>query len=725
MGLGNALGRGALGVRALAYALAGLPLFAAPVLADEGMWPLHQPPLAAWQTQHGFAPTAKWLEMLQRSAVRLSDGGSSSFVSAQGLLLTNHHVARSQIHKLSTPTRDLIRDGFYARTQAEELPCPDLEARVLWSHQDVTAQVQGAVKPGASPQAAQAQRKEAIAALEKSANEKSGLLSEVVTLFGGGQYFLYQYQRYTDVRLVFAPEEQAAAFGGEYDNFTYPRHALDFAILRVYKDGQPLRPAYFLHVADKPVSEGEFVLVLGHPGSTSRGLTMTQLKTHRDVQNPLQLTILAARRQALLKYGERSAEAARQASSLLRGIDNQRKRLIGQQAGLQSAEGFARKQREERELQKEVQKRPELQRLYSDAWTQVDAAYRLFPAYSKRLAYSTLAPSRLAALAQLFFRYPSELKKPSAERLEEFRDSRLPSLRIQLLSAAPVYPELEEALLSDWLQQAQTALGAGDPFVKAALAGDSPAVAAHKVVAGTALLELKGRQELLARIERTGSPDGGEAAVRNSADPLLQLVQRVDPVLRELRLWQEQKIQSVETIAAEKLAKARFAVYGDRVYPDATFTLRIAGGEVRGYEHDTTQVPYQTLFYGLFDRALSFGEKPPYQLAPHLAKGRQLIDPATPLNFVYTSDTIGGNSGSPVLNRAGAVVGLNFDSNLEKLPNRYFYVDDAAGSRALAVHSVAILAALRQLYGAAPLADELLGRTAVAPVNPHTPAPAR
>ena len=306
MGLGFALGRGACLGGALALCLAGLAADAA--RADEGMWPVHQAPLGQWQTQYAFSPSKEWLEVLQRSAVRLSDGGSSSLVSAEGLLLTNHHVARSQIHKLSTATRDLIRDGFYARTRAEELPCPDLEARVLWSQQDVTAQVHGAVAAGASPQAAQAQRKATIAALEKAASEQSGLLSEVVTLFGGGQYFLYQYKRFTDVRLVFAPEEQAAAFGGEYDNFTYPRHALDFAILRVYKDGQPLRPPHFLHLADKPVAEGEFVLVLGHPGTTSRGLTVTQLKAQRDVQNPLGLMTLAARRQALIRYGEQSAE---------------------------------------------------------------------------------------------------------------------------------------------------------------------------------------------------------------------------------------------------------------------------------------------------------------------------------------------------------------------------------------------------------------------------------
>jgi hypothetical protein len=711
MGLGSGLGRGQAvrtGALALALSLGLAPgSFTLPraARADEGMWPLHQAPLKQWQSQHGFAPAPELLLAIQRAAVRTSDGGSGSLVSARGLLLTNHHVARSQIHKLSTPSRDLIRDGYYARTPADELPCPDLEIRILWSHEDVTARVQGAVAKGATAQQAQTQRKEAMAAIEKESAAQSGLVSEVVSLFGGGQYYLYRYKRYTDVRLVFAPEEQAAAFGGEYDNFTYPRYALDFAILRVYENGQPLKPPHFLRLREQPVAEGEFVLVAGHPGTTSRLLTQTQLRYQREVQNPLQLQILRARREALLRYGKNDPEAARQASAQLLSIENQLKRLIGQQAGLQSAEGAARKQREERELRAAVQRSAPLRTAYGTAWDQIDAAYRALPAYARRLAYSTLAPSRLALMAQLLYRYPSELKKPSAERLEEFRDPRLPSLRQQLLSPAPIHLAMEEAILADWLTQAQAALGPRDPYILAALAGDTPAQAAHKAVAGTALADLKVRTALLTEREAPIAPP-------TSSDPLMQLVQRVDPVLRELRLWQEQKLQSIETQAAEKIAKARFAVYGDSVYPDANFTLRIAAGEARGYEHDTRLVPYQTLFYGLYDRALSFGEKPPYQLAPHLAAGRLRIDPATPLDFVYTGDTIGGNSGSPVLSRSGEVVGLNFDSNLEKLPNRYFYVADAAGSRAIAVHSIAILTALRQLYGAAPLADELLGRAA-------------
>lgn len=671
-------------------------------LADEGMWTLSAPPLQQWQQKHQFAPSEKWLQNVQRAAVRLSDGGSASLVSADGLLLTNHHVARNQIHKLSTPQRDLIRDGFYARTREAELPCPDLEAKLLWSLSDVTAQVQGAVKASDSPANQASARKAAIANLEKEAAAQSGLVAEVVTLYGGGQYMLHLYRRYTDVRLVFAPEEQAAAFGGDYDNFTYPRFALDFALLRIYDGNKPLRPEHFLQLSEQPVAAGELTLVVGHPGTTSRGLTMAQLGYQRDLANPLQLSSLQARRAALMAYSARGEEQARRASALRLGLENTIKRLIGQQAGLSDPKNFARKQQDERELQQKVAARPDLKAAYSDAWTRLASAYKLLPNYSKRLQYSTLAPSRLAQLALHLHRLPDELRKPSGQRLEEYRDSRLPQLRQHLLSPSPIHLDLEEAVLADWLQQAKTALSDKDPFVQAALGGLSPAEAAHRAIAATTLTSVATRQALL---------DATPEQLRQSHDPLIELARRVDPVLQKLRTFYDQNVASVETLCAERIAKARFAIYGSAVYPDATFTLRISAGIVSGYEKDTRLVPHQTLFYGLFDRALSFGEKPPYQLAPKLAAGRLRFDASTPLNFVYTADTIGGNSGSPVLNRAGQVVGLNFDSNLEKLANRYFYVPDEAGSRAVAVHSVAILAALRHLYDAAPLADELLGRS--------------
>ncbi|MFO0574409.1 MAG: S46 family peptidase [Polyangia bacterium] len=694
--------------------------------ADEGMWPVHSPPRAAWQKDYGFAPGEDFLLHLQRAAVKLSDGGSASFVSGDGLLLTNHHVARSQIHKLSTPSRDLLRDGFYARSRADELRCPDLEARVLWSYEDVTERVRAALAgPGSGPGKAAAdasspselnrRRKAALAAIEEESLKQTGLRSEVVTLYGGGQYMLYRYRRYSDVRLVFAPEEQAAAFGGEYDNFTYPRHALDFAVLRVYDDGKPLRPSDHLRLAERPAKDGELVLVAGHPGTTSRLLTVAQLTHHRDELNPVQLAILAARRAALVRFGATSPEAHRRMLGVLRSIDNSLKRLTFQQAGLKSPAGFARKQREEAELRAEVQKRPALRSEIGDPWGQIAAAYRGAAGLSRRHQYTTLSHSKLAMLALHLLRYPRELAKPNGERLEDYRESRLESLRLQLTSPAPLYPDLEEAVLADWLAQVKAALGDGDPFVKAALGGRPPEVVARELVAGTKLLEVAPRQALL---------DGGAQAVEQSTDPLLAFVRRVDAPLRELRNTWERRVHSVENLMQERIARARFAVYGDKVYPDATSTLRLGYGRVQGYLKDTRLVPYQTLLYGLFDRALSFGEAAPYQLAPRLQAARVRLDPTTPLNFVYTADTIGGNSGSPVVSRDGALVGLNFDSNLEKLGNRYFYVPDDEGSRAVAVESVAILHALRTAYDAAELAAELLGTAPSAATWPAGPATA-
>lgn len=721
-----------------ALGLAGLLALSVPTpaaRADEGMWTFDSPPRAQIKARYGFEPDAEWLTRVQHAAVRIGDGGSGSFVSPQGLLLTNQHVARGQLFKLSSADRDLIRDGFHARTPDAELRCPDLEVAVLMSTEDVSARVQAAVPPGTPDAQASVRRKAEIATIEKESADKTGLRSEVVALYGGAEHWLYRYKRYTDVRLVFAPEEQAAAFGGEFDNFTYPRHALDFTIFRVYEDDRPVRPPSFVRVRATPLAESELVFVAGHPATTSRELTIAQLQHHRDVLNPMLLKLLAARRAALLRYAATGEEAARQALTPRLSIENQLKRLTGQQAGLRDESAFLRKLRAEQALRTEVQKRPELRAAYADAWDRLAAVYKGVGNLPARLAYSNLLPSRLATLALQLVRYPIELARPNTTRQDEFRDSRLESLRMSLLSKAPVYLALEEALLADWLEQARAALGDGDPFVKAALAGATPAEAAQRAVRGTALADVAARQALL---------DGGAQVVAASTDPLVQLARRVEPVLRALRQLQEERVLSVEQVHGPRIAKARFAVYGRAAYPDATYTLRLSYGQVLGYQKDTRPVPYQTLFYGLLDRALSQGEKPPFQLAPRLRQGllppqspagrpipplggRPAFDPATPLNFVYTADTIGGNSGSPVLDRDGALVGLNFDSNLEKLPNRYFYVEDALGSRAVGVHAVAILESLGKLYDATPLVAELLGlpmEKAAPPAGPGKPAPA-
>jgi hypothetical protein len=669
--------------------------------ADEGMWTFDNPPLKQWKEKYNFEPSQEWLDHVRLSSVRINDGGSGSFVSASGLVVTNQHVGAGQLQKLSSGERDLIRDGFYARAQEEELKCPDMEVNVLVSYEDVTARVKGAVKAGASDKDAELQRRAEIAKIEKESTDRTGLRSDVVTLYNGGEYWLYRYKKYTDVRLVFAPEEQIAFFGGDYDNFTYPRHDLDVAFFRVYESGRPAKIEHYFKWSATGPADGEFVVISGQPGSTNRLLTLAQILYQRDTGNAIQKHVWTSRRDALARYAATSPEAARRASNLIRSLDNSLKRLVGQQDGLMNPRIMQKKEQEEKDLRAKVASRPDLQRAYGEAWDRIAAAYRELPAKAKRIAFSTLTTSRLGTVASNFVLYAEEARKPNDQRYEEFRDSKLESLKFNLLSPAPIYAEMEEAILAGWLEEAQKTLGAEDAFVKAALQGSTPQAVARLAVKGTRLIDPAARKALF---------EGGPDAILKSDDPMLALARRVIPIVRELRAWNEEKIKSVETSAGQKIAEARFAVYGKTTYPDATFTLRLGFGRALGYEEDTTLVPFKTTFYGLYDRALSFNEKPPYDLPPRWKGGMTKLDLSTPLNFVYTGDTIGGNSGSPVINRNAEIVGLNFDSNLQKLPNRYLYIDEAEGSRAVAVHSAAIIEALRKLYGAEKLVDEILGR---------------
>jgi hypothetical protein len=670
-----------------------LLIFAPRLSADEGMWTFDNPPLKQWKERYNFEPSAEWLEHVRLASVRLNDGGSGAFVSADGLVVTNQHVGSGQITKLSTPERDLVKEGFYARTREEELRAPDLEVNVLVSYEEVTGRVQGA--------AAGSLRKAEIAKIEKESLEKTGLRSEVVTLYSGGEYWLYRFKKYTDVRLVFAPEEQIAFFGGDYDNFTYPRYNLDVTFFRVYENNQPARtPHYFKWSATGP-KDGEFVVLSGNPGSTNRLLTMAQLNYQREIGNPLQMQVWRSRRDALVRYSKKSAEAERRATGGLRSLENSIKRLTSQQAGLMSAKLIEKKMREEEALRAEVNRRPELKEAYADAWDQISAAYREMPDKAKRIAFTTLPPSRLGTIASNLVRYSEEAQKPNDKRYPEFSDAKLESLKFGLLSPAPIYPDMEEAILAGWLEEAQKTLGANDPFIRAALAGATPGEVAKQAVSGTRLTDVAVRKALV---------EGGPAAIAKSDDPMIQLARRIEPIYRELRAWQDEKIKNVEESAGQRIAKARFAVYGKNVYPDATFSLRLSYGKVAGYEEDTTLVPYKTTFHGLYERAESFDEKPPYDLPRRYKEGKSKLDLSTPFNFVYTADTIGGNSGSPVINRNAELVGLNFDSNIQKLANRYSYIDDAEGSRAVAVHSAAIIEALRKLYGAEGLVQEVLGR---------------
>jgi Peptidase S46 len=686
-------------VSALAFVLVMIvsPL---PLFADEGMWTFDNPPRKQWKERYNFEPTDAWLEHIRLSSARV-EGSSGSFVSPNGLLMTNQHVASGQLQKLSTRERNYRQDGFYASTPAEELKCPDLEVAVLASYENVTARVQGAAKAGLSSKEANEARKAQMAAIEKESAEKTGLRSEVVTLYRGGEYWLYRFKKYTDIRLVFAPEEQVAFFGGDYDNFTYPRYCLDVTFFRVYENGQPLKTENYLKWSAQGPADGEFVLAIGNPGSTNRLLTLAQVQFQRDVGNPLQMQVWNSRRDALLRYSATGPEPARRALNTVRSLSNSIKRLVGQQEGLHNLRMMTRKEEDEKALRAAVSARPELQQAYGTAWDEIASAYRDLPTYAKRTAFSTIAYSRLGQIASTLVRYSEEVGKPNEARYEEFRDSKLESLKFNLFSAAPIYPDMEEAILASWLTDAQQALGADDPFVRAALQSSTPQELAKSSISGTRLGDVAFRKALF---------EGGPDAIKKSDDPLIALARRIEPIIRELRAWNEEKIQSVETAVGQKIAEARFAVLGRNVYPDATSSLRISYGRVLGYEEDTTLVPYKTTFNGIYERAASFDEKPPFDLPQRWRDGKAKLDLTTPMNFVYTADTIGGNSGSPVINRNAEVVGLNFDSNIQKLPNRYWYVDEAEGGRAIAVHSSSVIEALRKLYGAEKLAAEITAR---------------
>lgn len=687
-------------MRRIASFLLLISILVPTALADEGMWTFDNPPLRQWKERYNFEPSQEWLDNIRLASPKVS-GASGAFVSPNGLIATNHHVAAGYIARLSTKDRDLMKTGFYAKTQAEELKIPDADVSVLASYSDVTKRVLDAAAGVANDAEIAAKRRAEITAIEKDCNATSGLSCQVISFYSGGEYWLYRFKRYTDVRLVMAPEEQTAFFGGDFDNFTYPRHDLDYTFLRAYENDKPANTPNYLKWSATGAKDGEFILVSGYPGSTARLLTVAQLAYQRDVGNPLQKKVWELRRKALEDYAKIGAEQARQAQQGLRSFANSLKRLEGQQSGLLNPRNFARKEAEEKDLRDKLKAKPELEREYAPAWENIASAYKKLPAMADRLAFSNLAASRIATIAQQIVTYHLEMAKPEAQRLPEFREGRIAATRNSILSPVTIYKEMDEAALRSWFVEARKALGANDPFVKAAVGDAEPAEVVGRAFRETKLEDVNVRKALL---------DGPAEAVLRSAEPMITLALRTEPVIRELRAWNEANIVNVETANGTKIAQARFAVYGKTMPPDANSQLRILYGRVLGYDEDTTLVPYKTTFFGLYDRAFSFNERSPFDLPKRVMDARTKLDLATPLNFVYTADTIGGNSGSPVINRNGEIVGLNFDSNLQKLSNRYWYIDEAEGSRAVGVHSAGIIESLRKIYDAGELVNELLGR---------------
>jgi hypothetical protein len=666
---------------------------------DEGMWTFDNLPLEQLRERYGFTPPPGWIEHIQGACVRFNDGGSGSFVSPTGLALTNHHVALGQLQKVSSAEKDYVRDGFFARTPAEEMPCPDLELNQLISMENVTARVLAAIDPRAPEKRQNEQRKGAIARIEKESTDRTGLRSDVVELYQGGEYWLYRYQKYTDIRLVMAVEQQTAFYGGDPDNFTYPRYDLDVALFRVYEKGKPVQPKDYLRWSAAGAADSELVFVAGHPGETSRSMTVAQLEYVRDHELPADLERLRGRLATLRAYAAGGSEQARRAARQIFGVENSIKAQVGGQQAFQNPSLMREKTEQENALRASVAGDAALSAECGASWDRIAAAQNAsLPRLYQGLYRGQNESGQLPDIATTIVRYVVEVAKPNEARFKEFRDSNLESLRFDLFSPAPIYPDLEETLLAAGLQASLEKLGPDDAWVQAALGGRSPAMVAHELIAGTRLGDPAVRRQLI---------QGGRAAVAKSRDPLIVWARATDPAYREYRVWFEDNIESVESLEGNRIAKARFAHYGKSVYPDATFTLRLSYGKVAGYELGTTFVPYKTTYYGLYDRAASFDNRWPFNLTPAVERARSTIDLATPLDFVTTNDTVGGNSGSPVLNRAGEFVGVLFDGNIQSLIGDYAYEDVV--SRSVAVHSSGILEGLRKIYGMDALADELTG----------------
>jgi len=681
----------------IALAVLGVAIIA-PALADEGMWTFDNPPTRLIQEKYHYTLTREWLDHVRLSSARLNDGGSGSFVSPHGLLLTNHHVARGQLQKNSTPEHDYIRNGFYARTQPEEMKSPDLEVNVLMSTEDVTQRIQTATRDGKTPEAQFDARRKMITEIESESTKKTGLRSDVITLYQGAEYWLYRHKKYTDVRIVFAPEEQAAYFGGDPDNFTYPRYNLDMVLFRVYENGKPIDTPNYLKWNPEGARDDELVFVSGNPGSTSRQDTLAQLEYERDTILPDDLSLLKSRIGVLEAYSKTSSAHAEQAGTEIFDYNNSLKDLEGQLKGLQNPHVIQTKREAEEKFKAAVGANPELKAKYGDAWNQIAEAERKSATRIKERYFHSM-DSRLAGIAMNIVQYVAEIKKPDGQRLPGYHDSQLESLRFSLFSPAPIYKEMEIARITGALQLDVKEMGANDPFLQTVLGGKSPHEVAAALVTGTALETPEARKKLI---------DGGEAAVNASTDPMIVLARRLDPMRRDLIKWMQENVQSVEQRGGEQLGRARFAVYGHSTYPDATFTLRLSYGQVKGYSYNGTVAPPKTTFFGLYGRSADFDHKPPFNLATRFAEGQSKLNLATPFNFVATDDIIGGNSGSPVINGKGELVGLIFDGNIESLVGDYVY--DIETNRAVAVHTAGMTEALKKLYNVGPLLSELLGR---------------
>jgi hypothetical protein len=670
------------------------------VIAAEGMWPLDNLPVSRLQAEYNFTPGRNWVDHVMRASARIAGGCSASFVSKDGLVMTNHHCAAACVSQLSTAKKNFVVDGFLARSRREEARCPEIELNRLERITDVTDRVKGAVA-GLDGEAFKL-AKNAIEAKLSSAcvgTERETARCDVVDLYHGGLYHLYKYHRFQDVRLVWVPEQAIAFFGGDPDNFNFPRYDLDVAVLRAYENGKPARMKDFLAFSKAGAEAGEMVFVSGHPGSTQRQLTMSQLDTFRDIRLFGGLLRLAEERGILEQYGKLGPEAARTAENDLFGIENSYKASLGELKALLDPALMKQKQKEESDLRSFVASQPALQAKAGGAWDAIDKAQQVYRDIETRYSAIELArafTSRYFTHARQLVRGVEERAKPDADRLPEFTDSHLPEVEQRLFSTAPIYPEFENVRLGWSLTKMRELLGADDPFVHQVLGRKSPDQVGAALIAGTRLGDPAVRKALWS---------GGKEAIAKSDDPFIKLALAVDPAARAVRKRYEREVESVVQKNTELIAQARFAQRGTSAYPDATFTLRLSYGEVIGWDEGGRMIPPFTDFAGAFARDTGVD---PFALPASWHAAKSKLDLTQRFNFVTDNDIIGGNSGSPMINRNGEIVGLIFDGNIHSLGGAFWF--DGRNNRAVAVHSGAILETLNKVYGAFDLAREIAGQ---------------
>lgn len=670
-----------------------------PALADEGMWTFDNFPRERVRSQYGVTLGQDWLDRLRRSTVRLEGGCTGSFVSPGGLVLTNHHCAVDCVSRLSTRERDAQAAGFLARNAGEEERCAAEQVSVLTRLEEVTAQVEASVGDGLGAEANR-KRKAVLTRLEQACEDQYRAAAdphscEAVTLYGGGQYFLYHYKRYEDVRLVFAPETDVAFFGGDVDNFQFPRWNLDFALLRAYENGKPAATPDYLKVRRAGAAPGEAVFVAGHPGRTDRLKTVAQLEFEREYTLHHWLLRASELRGRYLEFSARGAEPARMAQEPLFGLENALKVRRNQMGVLLDPQFMGQRAQQERALRDAVAANPKL-RPWAGAWSDIDkavAAYRPFFLRHVLLEQGAAFQGDLAGYARVLVRLAGEREKPNEARQREFTEVALPLLRQQVVAPAPVYPELETLRLTFSLEKLVENLGVDDPAVRLALGRDSPRNLATRLVRETKLGDPAVRERLW---------DGGRAALEKSGDPLIALLLRVEPEALRVRQRFEDEVEAPLAAAEERLARARFAVQGRGTYPDATFTLRLSYGAVQGWREADREITPFTNFEGLYARATG---QPPFRLPPRWIEAQDRINLETRFNFSSNNDIVGGNSGSPVVDAAGRLVGLIFDGNIHSIGGDYWF--DPALNRSVAVHPAAVALALAEVYGAGHLLREM------------------